>query len=202
MKTNSAYDSATALELIAAYRDAGDVDAMEQLTNRYLERVYAYFRSQVSNKNDVDDLVQTAFLKLLRAATSNESIENVTNYLFIICKNCLRDFFRRKKQARRLLSSNTDDMVRSVLELSNASWQKNFGRTLPSLDDLERILTECENTFADQRVRLIIRGYIHGDSLDEIASATGCPVGTVGSLWHRNKKKLFTCFLEKLHEII
>jgi len=69
--------------------------------NSYLRR---YFKAQGLQAADIDDLVQTALLKIYKASSSFDSEKgSITTWATTIAKRCLVDLFRSKKPETELI---------------------------------------------------------------------------------------------------
>ena len=84
-------------ELLAAWA-ANDRDAGRELYQRYAERVSRFFSRKTSD--ELPDLVQRTFLKLLETARRGDAIDNPAAFLFAIARNELYDLFGRRSSAR------------------------------------------------------------------------------------------------------
>ncbi|MCB0687607.1 MAG: RNA polymerase sigma factor SigZ [Saprospiraceae bacterium] len=75
--------------------------------NRDVERIWTDFHrelksfvmSKVGNTTDADDILQNAFLKIIKNQSKVEQAENVHQYLFGILRNSIIDYYRDHKNA-------------------------------------------------------------------------------------------------------
>jgi RNA polymerase sigma-70 factor (ECF subfamily) len=82
-------------ELMEAYRQ-GDNRAFEQLFARYAPRLGRSLRRRVRNTADADELLQQTFLHLHRARHDFRSGTRLRPWLFTICRNLEREYFRKR----------------------------------------------------------------------------------------------------------
>lgn len=75
-------------------------EQVQRLVARYQAPLRAYFRKRINNPADVDDLVQTLFLRLLDREETH-SFDNAEAYIFQTASNLLRDRYRRQATRRR-----------------------------------------------------------------------------------------------------
>jgi len=184
--------------LLLKYTQLGDIDALNLLVSRYLKKVYVYFLSKLNNKNDAEDLTQNVFLKIIRKIDSGEEIKNFRDYLFRSCRNLLYDFYRKRKTNELFQSSNNPGNQHIINFQSLLNWQKSGLQQSRSLSDIETAVNDCLSKFKNETTRNILRDYVYGYPLKEIAARNGCPVSTAGSIWHRQKGKLMECVLRGL----
>lgn len=187
-------------QLIRKYQQLGDIAALERLVDRYLKRAYSFFLSQIKNRADIEDLVQNVFLKVIRRINSNEPIQKFQDYLFICCRNALRDHFRQKKSGSLIERSEATVASDTINLISYTNWVQKES-SIPT-SEIERALEACLNTVPSEKVRKILWDHVQGYSLKEIAERHSCPVNTVGSIWHRQKAKLMKCVLERLGNLV
>lgn len=183
-------------DLIHKYQQLGDIAALEMLVDRYLKKAYNFFLSQIKNRADIEDLVQNVFLKIIRRINSREPIQTFQDYLFIGCRNALRDYFRQKKSASFIERSEATAESDTINLISYTSWEKK--ESFIPISEIERALEACLKIFPSEKVRNILWDHVLGYSLKEIAERNGCPISTVGSIWHRQKGRLVRCVLERL----
>ena len=185
-------------QLIYKFNQLGDIDSLNRLFSRYLKKTYAYFLNSINNRNDAEDLVQNLFIKLIRKINTGEEIKNFKDYLFSSCQNLCRDYFRQKKASRLMQSSDDSESLFSINLLSVMNWQHSGTEHSTSLSEIETAIKGCLTNFQPEKTKNILRDYVYGYSLKEIAELNDCPVSTAGSIWHRHKGKLMNCVLQKI----
>jgi RNA polymerase sigma factor (sigma-70 family) len=75
-------------------------DRLEQLFFLHNTDLRRFFSARLSDRSDVDDCAQEAFLNLWRQVKEGRLVGDARGYLFTIAWNVVKDFWRRK-QARR-----------------------------------------------------------------------------------------------------
>ena len=189
-------DSFSDEELLKKYQDLGDVQALNLLFERYLSFAFSCFSKLLNDKATCDDLTQNVFLKIAIKIDSGEEIANFRNYLKVSIKNMFRDYLRKKKSGIIWLDTNNS---------SNGTTNNNHvngddSQAEPQLDE-EKVLAvieECLQLFPDERERNILRDNLLGYSLKEIAERNNCNPNTAASIWHRKKKILIKCLINKV----
>jgi RNA polymerase sigma factor (sigma-70 family) len=184
--------------LIQKYQQLGDIESLDCLFQRYLKKTYSFFLRQINNRDDVGDLVQDVFVKITRKINSGELINSFQDYLFICCRHTFLDYLRQKKSAVRFQSATTSDGKNAVALVSFSRWLNSEAAISIPLNELEQAIESCIASFPSEKVRNILSDYVHGYSLKEIVGRRDCPLGTAGSIWHRNKDRLLQCILKKI----
>jgi len=184
--------------LIQKYQQLGDIESLDLLFQRYLKKTYSFFLARINNRDDAADLAQDVFVKIHRKIDSGEEINSFQDYLFICCRHTFLDYLRQKKSAARFQSAATSDGKQAVALVSFSNWTNSEATISIPEEELERAIKACIASFTSEKVRSILSDYVHGYSLKEIAQRQDCPVGTAGSIWHRNKDRLLQCILKKI----
>lgn len=164
-------DDPTDHELLARWR-AGDKEAGSTLVRRHIEAIAAFFRRNIYDRSEVEDLTQETFMALQQ---STADIENVSGYLYRIAFFKFTRHLRRRKNLPDHASDPGDDLEHIAGELT---------------PDPEYVLSQREDT------RLLLRAIrrlplIHQQVLElsfwdhkngpEIAAILDIPIGTVAS---------------------
>jgi RNA polymerase sigma-70 factor (ECF subfamily) len=138
----------------------------------------AYARSLTRNRQDADDLVQDAVVRMLNSADRYQDGTNLKAWAFTI----LRNRFLNEFVAKRRLTSDLEDAGLEQLAVS-ATQQNGL-----ELSDFQRIFRKLPE---DHRSILTL---VAGSGLpyEEVAKVLGCALGTVKSRVHRARIALFT----------
>ena len=132
----------------------------------------AYLRRSTRDADSVDDMLQEAYYRFLRAGNAPEDPDGRRGYLFRIGANLVHDHFRASARNR---------------EVQNDAVQAEAARTDVSLRaDLDEALEALE---PNDRARLWL-AYVNGSSHREIAAATGVKEASVRPLLLRARRKL------------
>lgn len=84
-------------ESLARQAQQGNREAFLTLYNRYLNRVYNRVRSRIPEE-DVEDVVQEAFIAMLRSIPSFEQRSHFGTWLYTIVNRQIADFYRRRSR--------------------------------------------------------------------------------------------------------
>ena len=107
-----------------------------------------------------------------------------------------RDYLRKKKSG--IFWRDTNNNSNGTI---NDNHENGDGSKAEPQVDAEKVLAiieECLRLFPDERERNILRDYLLGYSLKEIAERNNCNPNTAGSIWHRKKKILIRCLINKV----
>lgn len=185
-------------ELIRNYQELGDLDALDALISRYLEKAYSYFLKHTNSPVDSDDLVQNLFLRLVRIINTSKKINKFKFYFYICCQNTFRDYLRSKKSLSKIKSWDDKSENLNILESFADNGENNLSEIYFSEEHIEKIVKSCIKMFPSKKVQNILLDKLMGYSLKEIAKRNDCPQNTAASIWHRKKQKLFKYILFNL----
>ncbi len=176
-------EAEAALVLRLQTRDEG---ALAELYERLGAKVYTLAFNMLQSHEEAEEVLQDAFLKLYRGASSFEG-GSARAFLYTIARNeCL---LKLRTKRSRPLKANDYDLHDTNVTFSNLSTQS--GDTVVNVM-LEQALEQLDET--DQE---LVRGaFFSGHSHAELAETSGLPLGTVKS---RVRRALLTLrsFLEQ-----
>lgn len=151
-------------DLVRAFTEGGDTDALDALIRRHESRVYGLAYRLLGNRADALDASQDAFISVFRKIRSFRGESAFTTWLYRLTVNACHDLARRGARSPR------------PMEVADE----------PSPDEADaveaRMIVErgLEALPPDQRTVLVLRE-LNGLSYEEVAAATGVPIGTVKS---------------------
>lgn len=142
-----------------------------------LQRGYGYAYSLTHNRARAEDLLQDAWVAILKANGPWKSA-----YMFTAIRNRFIDQYRRERLV--------------VLDSWDHLDQRELSRHAPDLRDTEMIRAKLDTVDqalktlrAEEREALFLAG-VEGYTTQEVADLTGRPRGTVLSLIHRARQKV------------
>ena len=167
---------------------AGNTDAFEPLVTAYEKTLYNLCYKMLGNREDAEDAVQEAFIKIFRALNDYRGDSRFSTWIYRIAVNTCNDMLRRKNRVQVIsLYEQQEDGEETELQIPEE------GNTPEEL--LERKLTResvdqgLQALPEEQRTILLLRE-IQGLSYEEIAEIQHLDGGTVRSRIHRARKKL------------
>ena len=95
-KLMSKYAEFSDEELMQLYQK-DNLEAFEELFKRFSPSLYGYLKKSSSSYQDIDDLFQKTVLKLDRYKDNYDTKHSFKSWLFTICKNVKRDFYKSEK---------------------------------------------------------------------------------------------------------
>lgn len=154
-----------------------DEEAFRGFYTRTAAMLWAYLARATNDPSAADDLLQEAYYRLLRSATSFESEEHRKNYLFRIATNLIRDRYRRPRPDSAQLSEHVERAIPAAGDLARQTQQRaDLRRALAALSARER--------------ELVWLAYGQGSTHQEIAGALGLKTGSIKPLLFRARRKL------------
>ncbi|MCM8528052.1 MAG: sigma-70 family RNA polymerase sigma factor [Lentisphaeraceae bacterium] len=148
-----------------------------------------YAASVTKDAEQARDIVQDAYIKLIKALQQGKEIKNEKSWLYRVCHNSALDFYRtsRRRQEKR------EDILQAMPKNSSGDTpEKILNKKEDSALVLESIesLNEREQTIINLKVRDNL-------SYKEIAAELDLTVNNVGFILHRAMKKLAAIFKDK-----
>lgn len=168
----------------------GDAGALEELFLRHGDRVYRVLRrARGVHARDLDDLVQSTFIEVFRAAPAYAGKASVSTWLLGIAINVMRHHVRRESR-RRLLAVAAVDVLRAGTadrppdeDLARSQFLRRLERQLAALPpDLQLVFTLCE---------------IEGLRGVDVARTLRVPEGTVWRRLHAARTRLRQALLRE-----
>ena len=168
----------------------GDPSAFNRLMAQHENRMYAVALRMCANREDAQDCLQEAMLRVYRAIGSFKGQSTFSTWAYHITMNTCLDELRRKKNRQNTSLDNLVDM----------GWSPTDGGAGPEKQALMREMREkmhgaIRELPDDMRAAVVLRD-IQGFSYDEIAQMLEINVGTIKSRISRGREKL----REKLKE--
>ena len=150
-----------------------DESGFEALYRRTAAPLRAYVVRVIGSAARADDIVQEAFLRLLRTPPPTDDMGQLRAYLFRIASNLIHDHWRQEQRERKSADrhSSEPDTVNPDLSLRL---------------DMTRVFEQLR----PQQRQLMWLAYVEGADHREIAAALGVREGSVRVLLHRARRKL------------
>lgn len=149
------------------------------ITDELIENTYLFCWKKLADKEDAKDLAQEIVVDAMLILRSGKKIENFYGLYWQIARNKVSDFYRRKRPAKVCL----DDVENSLL-----GFDKSIGDfiTQEELDNLSVSINHLDSIHRD----ILVRFYIKGQKVKDIASELKIPTGTVTGRLSDARKKL------------
>lgn len=162
--------------LMLRYQQA-DPAAVDELVAKLSPPLQRFFSAFGINRADMEDLVQECWIRIHRARHTYRWPEPVLPWIFAIARHTRLDAYRRRRRRDR-----REVLVPDPPETATAS----IGSAMGEGDELWRSLAELSES--QREVILMLK--VSDMSLEEVARATSCTVGSVKQKAHRGYSKL------------
>jgi RNA polymerase sigma-70 factor (ECF subfamily) len=163
-----------------------DVQAFEELFERYERRLFTFFYRLTSNTEEAKDHTQETFLRLWKGRVGYTPKGRFTTYIFQIAKNHFLNEHDKKKTRISLNQFNSNDPERFIKEqnISDNSYNRVVANEIGfTISKAVAVLPEIHRI-------VYVLSEEHRLSYKEISEVLGCPVGTVSSRKVEAIKKL------------
>src|SRR2546423_3888156 len=161
---------------------AGDMQAFEEVYQRYHRRVYSLCLRMTQNVAEAEDVTQEIFIHLMRKIGSFRGESAFATWLFRITTNHVLMHFRKIKTRR---EQAADDGLTPVQQKVAAPAHTGH---VPLLDRVA--LNEAVAQLPPGYRLVFILHDVMGHEHEEIAAMLGCAVGTSKSQLHKARLKL------------
>jgi len=155
------------LQWMQAYR-LGDVEAFDRLYKKYSGKVMGFLNTKLNAREDRDEVFQATWIKFHQARASFNPKFPVLNWIYVITRSCLNDFFRKRERARAKDGGELSSEL--VDDLSFQDWlhRSDLDQKGQSPNETEASLTFLEDITPEQRKAVELR-VIHEMEYEEIA---------------------------------
>ncbi len=172
-------------DIVAAARKTPDAFAV--LVARYEAKLDRYImRLGVRRPEDREDVLQEIFIKVYRNLNSYDADLSFSSWIYRIAHNEAITFYRKlsvRPEGHQI--DDGDELFSWLLDSEVASAERLFDETVSSAV-LHKALQALEPKYRDP----IILRYFEYREYDEISDILKIPIGSVGTLIHRGKKRL------------
>ena len=159
----------------------GDVLLLQALVEQYQYRLVRYLIYLLGMRDEVDDLIQETWLRVLERGGSYNGRSRFEPWLFTIARNLTIDHMRKR---RSLSLDSNDDTKQGNADLSPASNAPSPFTLAARSEDSQRLAQSLQTLDFVYREALLLR-FQEDLSLQEIATVVGAPVSTVASRIYR-----------------
>lgn len=149
-----------------------DEAAFQDFYARTARRVRAYLIRSLEDPPLADDLLQEAYLRLLRSGLQTDDEDHRRAYLFRIATNLIRDHFRRRRPEYEMPPDLPGD----------PGLQKNI--------DQRSDVAMAMNALAPRDRQMLWLAYVEGSSHQEIAKALGLKTSSLKSMLSRARHRI------------
>lgn len=166
----------------------GDKRAFDLLVLKYQYKVQAIVSRYINDREEVNDVVQEAFIKAYRALSHFRGDSQFYTWLYRIAVNTAKNYL--VSRSRRPPASDIDAEEAEYITGSDRLWDADTPENIIYRDELEAVINEAiKNLPEDLRAAVTLREF-EGLSYEDIAAIMECPVGTVRSRIFRAREAI------------
>lgn len=173
-------------DLLVEKTKQGDLNAFEQLVERYQTRTYNVALRMLANPDDARDAVQEIFIRVLRALKNFRGDAKFSTWLYRVTVNyCLDVSKARQKDQKRNLPLDEHDYLKNRLVDS-----KMGPEDLTAEKDTRKVVRRAINRLPEHYKTSLILHYYEELSYREVAEILQVSTNTVATHIARGKKML------------
>jgi RNA polymerase sigma-70 factor (ECF subfamily) len=164
-----------------------DPDLLDRLIERYQHRLLRYLVYLSGNRELAEDLFQETWIRVLERGHQYDGQHDFSTWLYAVARNLTIDYLRKKNPVS--LDGLLEDEEHAPLEPADTrpmAWE-----LVAQHEQAERISAALISIPAEYRETVMLR-FQEGLALDEIATVTGAPLGTVKSRLYRGLNMLMS----------
>lgn len=157
-----------------------DPDLLDRLIEQYQHRLLRYLVYLSGNRELAEDLFQETWIRVLERGHQYDGKHEFSTWLYAVARNLTIDYLRKKSPVS--LDGLAESEEHAPFEPADprpAAWE-----ILQRQEQAERVSAALLSIPAEYRETVVLR-FQEGLSLDEIATVTRAPLGTVKSRLYR-----------------
>lgn len=186
---NISNPTVTDSELVALYKQSGNLEVLAQLYQRYMDLLYGVCLKYLKEPEPAKDAVMSIFEELTLKLRRHE-VENFRGWLYTLAKNhCLM-------QLRSAKHLQTKELDPERMQLAEDVHLNGILEKESRLNGLEK----CMETLAAEQKKVIELFYLQDKCYKEISELTGTEWNKVRSLIQNGRRNLKIC-MEKSEEL-
>lgn len=163
------------LEVLRAQQ--GDANAFGRLVGRYERRVLYFVLKFTDDVDQALDVLQETWLSIFRLLPRLEAPEAFRVWMYKIAHGKVVEFLRRERR------------IATSVDTAEVPSPEAMDCDVPALDNAELVHRALGQLSIEHREVLVLH-FLEGMSLEEIAQAISCPLGTVKSRMYYAKRSL------------
>ena len=168
-----------------------DPDLLDHLIEQYQHRLLRYLMHLSGNRELAEDLFQETWIRVLERGHQYDGKHEFSTWLYAVARNLTIDYMRKKSPLSLdgINEGLTEDDDRAPIDPAGSqplAWE-----VVHQHEQAERINTALIGIPVEYRETVVLR-FQEGMALDEIASVTGAPLGTVKSRLYRGLNLLMS----------
>lgn len=173
----------------------GDESAYKEMVEKYERALYFHIQKMIKDKEQVNDLVQEAFVKAFDNLNSYSTNYAFSTWLYRIATNHTIDYLRKKKLKTLSIDEpvkTRDGEMKMQLEDESAGTDRNIIRK-----QRQKIVQHAINDLPKKYRKVIELRHMEEKSYQEIADVLDLPLGTVKAHIFRAREMLYKALKDK-----
>ena len=164
-----------------------DPDLLDRLIEQYQHRLLRYLVYLAGNRELAEDLFQETWIRVLERGHQYDGKHEFSTWLYTVARNLTIDYLRKKNPlSLDGLMENEEHAPLEPADTGPMAWE-----VVQQHEQAERISAALVSIPAEYRETVVLR-FQEGLALDEIATVTGAPLGTVKSRLYRGLNMLMS----------
>lgn len=144
-------------------KNAIDKDKIDALIQENYMSIYKYCFYHIHNRDAAQDITQDVFLKFIKEIERYREYGKLKNYLYVIARNSIRDYMRKRKEVN--LESVSETETYDDGGINKKIDQISVWEALSSLEELEK--------------EILILRYYQELRIKDISEIMGMPASTI-----------------------
>jgi RNA polymerase sigma-70 factor, ECF subfamily len=164
-----------------------DPDLLDRLIEQYQHRLLRYLVYLAGSRELAEDLFQETWIRVLERGHQYDGKHEFSTWLYVVARNLTIDYLRKKSPMS--LDGLMEDEEHTPLEPADtrpSAWE-----VVAQHEQAERISAALVGIPAEYRETVVLR-FQEGLALEEIATVTSAPLGTVKSRLYRGLNMLMS----------
>ena len=164
-----------------------DPDLLDRLIEQYQHRLLRYLIYLCGNRELAEDLFQETWIRVLERGHQYDGKHEFSTWLYAVARNLTFDYLRKKSPlSLDGLMENEEQAAVEPADTRPLAWE-----VVAQHEQAERISAALVSIPAEYRETVVLR-FQEGLALEEIATVTAAPLGTVKSRLYRGLNLLMS----------
>ncbi len=177
---------------------AGDNKSFKELQRLYYPRLYAFAAKKLWNKEDAEDVLQQAFLKVFRYIKAFEDGRNLISWMFAVVNNLCKDVLGKRMRRNEVPLPDWENVVDDeVMPFDFRSFGEAPDVCLMRRRTMYKLAEVVDSLFPELKQALLMY-HLEGRNYKEMAERMGVPAGTVNSRLFRARQQVCLAMSEYL----
>ncbi|MCR4416536.1 MAG: sigma-70 family RNA polymerase sigma factor [Ignavibacteria bacterium] len=175
---------------------SGDQDAFAWLMKKYKGPLQNLIYKMVSDKNEIEDLIQEVFIKAFNSLRNYSQEYAFSTWIYRIAINNTIDYLRKKKlETFSIDIDSEEDDDRPKFEIPDSSYSADANIIL---EQRQQIINDAINSLPEKYKKVIELRHKEELSYEEISEILNLPIGTVKAHLFRARELLNKYLKDKL----